>query len=159
LLKFSLKSCLVTPYHVLNYRIPATRVWHMRSKMAGKGGERTFARKIQKMSARANYDYFLACHKFSKRACSKTLTAKIWGFKLTILKSCTRKTIFLVTLKNQLFLCIWSLKLCLPQRHTHFLCTKRKKYWIPKYRRRSFSNFEVFCFEKKKFNGSENFHF
>jgi hypothetical protein len=34
-------------YNVLNFRIHKTRVRHRRSKMAGKGGERTFGRKIQ----------------------------------------------------------------------------------------------------------------
>ncbi len=125
----------------------------------GKGGEQTFGRKIQKMGAQANDVYFSAWHKFSKRACSKTLPSKIWSFNLTILKSCTRKAVFLFTLKNQFFPSIFSLKKSLPQRHTHFFCTGREKYWIPKYQRGSFSNFEVFCFEIIKFGGSENFHF
>ena len=159
MLKFSLKTCLNMSYHVLNFRISIVLFWHVRSKMAGKGGGRTFGRKIQKMSARANDVYFSGWHKFSKRACLKTLISKNWGFNLTILKSCARKTVFLFTLKNQLFPCIFRLNLCLPQRYTHFFCTGRKKYWISKYQRRSFSNFEIFCFEKKKFNGSEKFHF
>ena len=41
-------------YQVLNFWIRMTRVWHVRSEMAGKGGERTFGRKIQKYGARAN---------------------------------------------------------------------------------------------------------
>ena len=108
MLKFSLKTCLNMSYHVLNFWIPAARVWHVRLNIAGKGGGRTFGQKIQKMSARANDVYFSAFHKFSKRACSKTLPSKIWGFNLTILKSCTGKAVFLFTLKNQLFPCFWS---------------------------------------------------
>ncbi len=42
LLKFSPKTWLVTPYQVLNFWIPMARVCHVRSIMAGKGGERTF---------------------------------------------------------------------------------------------------------------------
>ena len=154
-----MKTCVVMPYHHLNFRILVAHVWHVRSKMAGKGGERTFGRKMQKTSAHANAVYFPAYHKFSKRACSKTLPSKIWGFNLTTLKRCTRKTVFLFTLKYQLFPCIFSRKLSSPQRHSHFLSTWREIYSIPKYHRRSFSNFEVFCFEKKKFSGSEKFHF
>ena len=76
--------------------------------MAGKGGERTFGRKIQKYGARANVVQFSACLKFSKRAWSKTPKSNNWRFNLTILKSWTRKTVFRFTLKNQIFPCFWS---------------------------------------------------
>ena len=123
------------------------------------GGAKTFAGSKNKPDARANEVYFSARHKFSKRACSKTPTSKIWSFDLIILESCTRKTVFIFTLKNQLFPCIRLLELCFPQRQVHFLCAEKGKSWIPKYHRRSFSTFELFRFEKKKFHGSENLLF
>jgi hypothetical protein len=42
LLKFSLKMCLVILCHLLKFGNSKARVWHVRSKRAGNGGERTF---------------------------------------------------------------------------------------------------------------------
>jgi hypothetical protein len=78
---------------------------------------------------------------------------------LMILKSWTKKTIFLFTLNSQLFPCIFSPWLCLPQRFTLFFRNERGKSWTCKYQRRLFSNFEEFGFELKKYKGRENFHF
>ena len=74
--------------------------------MAADGGAKTFAGFVIKPNACANEVYFSSQLKFSKRACSKTPTPKIWSFILMIVKSGTRKSVFIFGLTNQLFPCI-----------------------------------------------------
>jgi hypothetical protein len=88
--------------------------------MAAKGGAKTFAGFLIESKACANEVYFSSRHEFSKRACSKTPTPKIWSFILMNVKSSTRKSIFIFALKNQLFPCIRRIELSCPQRHANF---------------------------------------
>jgi hypothetical protein len=84
MLKFSLKTCLAMPYHLVNFCILTARVWHARTKMAGKGGERTFARKIQKWAHVQMMFIFRCVIKFRKEHVQKPSHPKsgvlIWRF-------------------------------------------------------------------------------